>query len=101
MPLHLINCPFRLTSNQLLSVLKVSLGGCDSSQLAAEYEEFFLNNADDIAEILKKSLKSVAAGTPTHLQAQQMVCTMIQVCACEVCACGVTRRPLQFTIILC
>lgn len=68
----------RLTSNQLVSALKVSLGGRNSSELSSEYEEFFLNNADDIADLLKKLPKS-APHTCTHFQAQQMVCSMIQV----------------------
>lgn len=76
----LLSCAFRLTSNQLLSALKVSLGGCDSAQRSSEYEEFFLNNADDIAELLKKSSKLSGSNPCTHFQAQQMGCSMVQVC---------------------
>jgi ATP-dependent Zn protease len=68
----------RLTSNQLVSALKVSLGGRNSSELATEYEEFFINNAEDIADLLKRMPKT-ASHTCTHFQAQQMVCSMIQV----------------------
>lgn len=72
-----IHCS-RLTSNQLVSALKVSLGGRNSSELATEYEEFFLSSADDIADLLKKLPKSTPHSC-THFQAQQMVCSMIQV----------------------
>lgn len=72
-------CPSRLTTKQLLCSLKASLGGRDSSELSSEYEEFFLNNADDIAELLKKSSHKSSANSSSHLQAQQLVCTMIQV----------------------
>ena len=75
---------FRLTANQISSALKVSLGGQNSCELSNEYEEFFLNSADDITELLKK-LPRVSASNLTHLQAQQVVCSMVQVCVMKVC----------------
>ena len=57
----------------------MSLGGRNSSELASDYEEFFLNNADDIADLLKKFPKASTTPTCTHFQAQQMVCSMVQV----------------------
>lgn len=62
-----------------MSALKVSLGGRSGSELALEYEEFFLNNADDIADLLKVPKTTAPHHTCTHFQAQQMVCSMIQV----------------------
>ena len=62
-----------------MSALKVSLGGRSGSELALEYEEFFLNNADDIADLLKVPKTTTPHHTCTHFQAQQMVCSMIQV----------------------
>ena len=63
----------------MLSALKLALQGQDSADLSTEYEEFFLNNADDIAELLQKCLVKSASSACTHLQAQQLVCSMIQV----------------------
>lgn len=84
--MHVHTPVFRLTSNHLLSALKVSLHGQDSTDLSSEYEEFFLNNADDIAELLKKSSLKSASAT-THFQAQQLACTMMQVRMCVSCEC--------------
>ncbi len=62
-----------------MSALKSSLGRRDSSELAGDYEEFFLSNADDIAALVSRLSKSSPNSSLTQLQAQQMVCSMIQV----------------------
>ena len=70
----------RLANKHVMSALKSSLGGRQASELSSDYEEFFLNNADDIAALVKKVSKSCPNTTPlTQLQAQQMVSSMIQV----------------------
>ena len=67
-----------MASHQLQTALKVSFGGQDATRLSGEYEDFFLSNADDIAELMKKLCRSTHSSL-THLQAQQMVCNMILV----------------------
>lgn len=79
-------CFCRMTSHQLQTALKVSFGGQDASRLSGEYEEFFLSNADDIAELMKKLPRS---GSLTQLQAQQMVSNMILV---RMTACFYTKK---------
>ncbi len=75
--------PCRVISHQLVGALRVSMGGRNSAQLSSDYEEFFLNNADDISALLKKLPKSPSAAPCTHFQAQQMMCTMFQVIICS------------------
>lgn len=66
----------RLTRGHLDSALSHSFQRSGSEILSKEYEDFFLGSADDITELLKKSQRT---GSTTHLQAQQMVCDMVQV----------------------
>ena len=71
---HTVWLCFRLTRGELNYALRHSFNGPGSDSLSNEYEEFFLNNADDITELLKRSQRSSA-----HFQAQQMSCDMVQV----------------------
>ena len=65
--------PHSLTQGHLDVALKYSVVTRNSDELSHNFEEFFLSNADEVAELLKRS-----PGV-SHFQAQQMVCEMMHV----------------------
>ena len=83
---------FALFSSAIVKTLNLHLSSIARSQLDAalrhsppcrtcddlshDFEEFFLNNADDVAEMLKESQNT---GGVNQFHSQQAVCEMVQV----------------------
>ena len=67
---------YRLSRGQLDTALRHAFPGQRSEELANQFEEFFLHNADEITELIKRSQRS---SNSTHLYSQQMVCSLVQV----------------------
>lgn len=67
---------YRLSQGQLDAALRHSFPRQRSEELANRFEEFFLHNADEITELIKRSQRS---SNSTHLYSQQMVCSLVQV----------------------
>ena len=72
---------YRLSRGQLDAALRHTFLGRGSDQLSNEFEEFFLHNADEITELIKRSQRS---SNSTHLYSQQMVCGLVQVSSARV-----------------
>lgn len=67
---------YRLSRGQLDTALRHLFPRQRSEELANQFEEFFLHNADEITELIKRSQRS---SNSTHLYSQQMVCSLVQV----------------------